>query len=59
MTAKRANLPNGRPQCQARLKDSAFIYGGPPQCERAAKGDDVFCGTHRRQADKRLKDKAR
>lgn len=46
-------LHNGRPRCQARLSYGSAWVAGRQQCGNASVGDDVLCGTHRRQYDKR------
>jgi hypothetical protein len=51
----RTKLPDGRARCQARLSWGSTWVVGREQCSKAALDGDVHCGTHKRQADARLK----
>lgn len=53
----RKKLPDGRDRCQARISYGSVWVSGRNQCSKAALKDDVFCGTHRRQTNLRLRRK--
>lgn len=59
MSKLEGRLSDGRKRCQARkIYGSAWI-AGREQCSNAATQDDVLCGTHARQLQKRFEEKIR